>query len=314
MATKTVAGIDLGGTHVRAAMVTAEGAIENKVKHSTPEQADDLLDSLVDAVRETAGTEVAAVGVASAGLVDVTGSTVLRSPNLEVVSGMNLREILSERLGCPVRVVNDGSAAALGEGWIGAGRNMSRFLLLTLGTGVGGGVVHNGDLLDVPAEFGHMSIDPEGPLCGCGMRGCLEAFASATAIADRVVQKVTEGRESLIKQCCEGNLYRITAQRVYETALEGDILCRGVLKEAGERLGIGVANLVNIFGPEAVIMSGGLLGAWDFIEPEVEARLRRFAFPELSREVRLLRSDFPDDAGLLGAARIAWQLVTNGEN
>jgi len=303
-----VVGVDLGGTNLRAARVDASGEILKKLKTATPETPEELLEALEGLIREAADGAPDAAVVASAGLVDEAGEAVLRSPNLAAVEGLPLRSKLSEALGAPVRLLNDASAAALGEAWKGAGRDLRRFVLLTLGTGVGGGVIHDGRLLDIPAELGHIAIDPAGPLCGCGMRGCLETFASATAIVDRVVRELSEGRESLVRDCCEGNFYRVTARMIYETALEGDILCRKVLREAGERLGVGVANLVNVFGPEAVLLGGGLLGAWDFLVPGVEARLRKAAFPELTQGVEIRRAAFADEAGLLGAGRLALDL------
>jgi len=308
-----VVGIDLGGTNLRAASVTSEGEILKMVKKDTPSAPDELEECLIDSVRQVCQKGTGAAVLASAGLIDPEGVSVLTSPNLKAVTGRPLGRILAQKLDMPVRLVNDASAAALGESWLGAGRPFKDIVMLTLGTGVGGGVVIDGKLLDIPAEIGHISLDPGGPLCQCGMRGCLETYASATAIAERAIREVSGGRESMIRNCCGGNYYRITAELVYENAMEGDYLAREILKEAGQRLGTGVAGLVNIFGPEAVIFGGGMGGAWDFLGREVEEVVGRLAFPDLARRVKLLPARFSDEAGILGAAKLALDMLESNQ-
>jgi len=301
-----VIGIDLGGTNVRAAAVTEDGQIVSKLKKPTPKTAADLKVLLLEIVDSLSGGQAAALTLASAGVVDARDGKVQASPNLEAVVGQPLKNFIQEAAALPVSIVNDAAAAALGEKWLGAGRPFDDFLLLTLGTGIGGGVIHRGNLLDVAAEFGHMSIDKKGPLCHCGRHGCLEAYASATAVVDRAVQELNDERESLVRGCCDGNYYKVTSEIIYDTALDGDIMCREILKDAGSNLGVGVANLVNIFSPQAVIFSGGLLGAWNFIYPEVASKVSKLSFQPLSSELKILRSELSGDAGVLGAARLAF--------
>ncbi|HEB74952.1 MAG TPA: ROK family protein, partial [Nitrospirae bacterium] len=188
----------------------------------------------------------------------------------------------------------------------GAGREFDSFVLFTLGTGIGGGVVHGGRLLDVAAELGHMSIVAGGVRCLCGNNGCLESYASARAMTARVVESIEGGAESLLKECCEGNVYKISPEDIYNYALDGDNLARETLKTAGRHLGVGIANAINIFSPEAVILAGGLTGAWNiYIETAIKEASKR-AFPELFGAARILPSLLKDDAGAIGAARLAF--------
>ena len=301
-----VVGIDLGGTNLRAAAVTGDGRIVSKLKEPTPKTMADLKVLLLGVVDSLSGGKAAAVTLALAGVVDGRGGKVSVSPNLEAVVGQPLKSFLEDATSLPVNLVNDAAAAALGEKWLGAGRPFDDFLILTLGTGIGGGVIHQGKLLDIAAEFGHMSIDMKGPRCHCGRHGCLEAYASATAVVDRAVRELGDERESLIRNCCDGNYYKVTAEIIYNTALDGDIMCREILKDAGANLGVGVANLVNIFSPQAVIFGGGMLGAWNFISPEVISKVSKLVFQPLSSNLKILRSELSGDAGVLGAARLAF--------
>lgn len=305
-------GIDLGGTNVRAALIDEAGHILARNREETPREAALLQETIVRMVAEISEGRAQAVVLAAAGLVDPRTRRILRSPNLEAIVDLPVVEALTQKLSIPVGLVNDAAAAALGEKWKGAGQPFNDFVLLTLGTGIGGGVVHKGRLLDIAAELGHMSINAEGPACQCGRRGCLESYASATAIVDRAVKELVSGRDSLARACCDGNYYKVTAEIIFKTAMEGDLLCREIIKDAAFHLGSGVANLVNIFSPEAVIFSGGLLGAWQFIKPEVQTRVTRLAFKPLDRDLKLLPSTLGDDAGVLGAARLALDLMAEG--
>lgn len=305
-----VIGIDLGGTHMRASLVNSAGEILASEKDKTPKTPDALLARLQDMTEAVSKEKPAAIGLATAGLVDGKSGVILVSPNMEAAVGQPICATLAERFSVPVAICNDASAAALGEKWMGAGREFDNFILLTLGTGIGGGVVHNGRVLDIAAELGHMTIDLNGRRCSCGMYGCLEAYASASAIVQRATHEMSEGRESMIKERCDGNFYKVTASVIYDLALEGDILSREVLKDAGSYLGIGIASLVNIFSPQAVIIGGGVRGAWNFIYPEIKARVSKISFAPLVADLKILPSELSDTAGVLGAARIALDLLS----
>ncbi len=297
-------GADIGGTNLRVALVDGDGSIVERYKASSTDA--DVFDSFVSAVGRLYSGEVAGIGIGVAGVIDRDKGVVKRSPNLPSVEGVGFADAIRKRFPVPVCIENDANAAALGEKWRGAGREFDSFVLFTLGTGIGGGVVHGGRLLDVAAELGHMSIVAGGVRCLCGNNGCLESYASARAMTARVVESIEGGAESLLKECCEGNVYKISPEDIYNYALDGDNLARETLKTAGRHLGVGIANAINIFSPEAVILAGGLTGAWNiYIETAIKEASKR-AFPELFGAARILPSQLKDDAGAIGAARLAF--------
>ncbi len=299
-------GIDLGGTNLRIALVSREGELIRKIKEPTPE-------TLLESVRERTGTlisdEVAGIGLGIAGLIGRAERRVLISPNLHAVEKIDLVGGLEEKFGLPVVLENDANAAAAGEQWVGAGRGLSSFVLLTLGTGIGGGIVHGGELLGIAAEIGHMSIVGDGEKCGCGNYGCLELYASAKAILARASAALESGRESVLRSYCGGNFYKLTTEDIHRAAFDGDGLARELLKNAGRHLGIGIANIVNLMSPEAVILTGGLTGAWDLYVQEAIKEASRRALRELFDDVRIVPSTLKDDAGIVGAAGLVFRSV-----
>lgn len=297
-------GVDIGGTNLRAALVSEKGEIVKRLKEPSGADVPATLKAAVEALMDR---NVVGVGLGVAGLVDREGLRVVTSPNLQALSGHSFRDLDP---GVPVVMENDASAAAFGEKWLGAGRDIDNFVLLTLGTGIGGGVVHNGRLLRISSEIGHMSIVSEGVRCPCGNNGCLEDYASARAIIGDAVAALQQGKQSMLKDCCQGNMYKITPEEVYRTAFEGDPLSREILKKAGRYLGVGISNVINIFSPEAVVLTGGLIGAWDIYVAEAVSEAGRRAFKGLFENVRILKSALgPEDGGVLGAAG----LVLHGE-
>ncbi len=299
--TKAIAA-DIGGTNLRVALVGSDGRVLEKRKRSSHEG--DLTDNLIELVSELIDDGVAGIGIAVAGVVDRKNRTVIHSPNLEEAEGKDFVNALERRFSLPVYIENDANAAALGEHWAGAGKDIESFVMLTLGTGIGGAVVHRGRLLDMAAELGHITVEADGIRCLCGNNGCLESYASARAMVTRVVEALEEGEESLLRQCCEGNIYKITSEDIYNYALEGDGLARETLKTAGRYLGVGIASLVNIFSPEAVIIGGGLIGAWNILVEEAKREAQKRAFESLIKDVEFLPASLGDDAGLVGAASI----------
>ncbi|VAX26588.1 Glucokinase [hydrothermal vent metagenome] len=298
---KYAIGADIGGTNLRVALVDREGEIVERVKTSSTD-TDNVFDSLVSAIDRFCSDDVAGIGIGVAGVIEREKGIVKRSPNLPSVEGVGFIDGIRQRFSLPVYIENDANAAALGERWAGAGRKFKSFVLFTLGTGIGGGVIYDGHLLDIAAELGHISIEAEGVRCPCGNNGCLESYASARAMTGRAVESIESGTESLMKGCCEGNVYKISPEDIYSYALEGDNLARETLKTAGRYLGVGIASAINIFSPEAVILTGGLIGAWNiYVETAIKEASKR-AFPELYGSTKILPSLLKDDAGVIGAA------------
>lgn len=295
-------GIDLGGTNLRVALVSEEGEIINKVKVPSSER---LQEALFDAVASVISADVAAIGLGVAGLVDRERGVVTVSPNLTAIEGLPISEDLKQRFGLPVFIENDANVAALGEKWVGAGRDFSSLVLLTLGTGIGGGIIYEGRLMRVPAEVGHMSIIANGVKCSCGNYGCLESYASARAMLGYAITALEHPTESILREFHQGNIYKLTPEDIYKAALEGDNLSRDVLRETGRYLGVGIANIVNAFSPEAVILAGGLLGAWNIYIKEAIKEASKRTFRQLFNNVKILPSTLGDNAGLVGSAHLA---------
>ena len=307
MAKKYVVGVDIGGTNIRSALVNLDGKIVSKAKNATGKDPLSVLHKQLDSVYAPYAKEVIGIGIAVAGLVDRGTGTVIRSPNIPKLNGVSLSSEVKKKYKACVAVENDANAAACGEKCAGAGKDFKDFVMITLGTGIGGGVVLNNRLLPIAAEIGHMSINVEGPQCPCGNVGCLELYASATAIVGNAVAEIEKGKGSILKDAYNGNFYKITAEDIYKAALEGDPLARNVLREAGKGLGVGIASLINIFGPEAIILTGGLIGAWNiFIDSAIKEASKR-AMKELYNRVQIIPSSLGDDAGIAGAAGLIFE-------
>ena len=296
-------GIDLGGTNVRAALVAPDGEVLRKLKEPTTDKVMDTLSSMVEGLMEDG---VAGVGIGAAGLIDKGAKSVILAPNIPAISGRSFDGLIK---GLPIFIENDANAAALGERWLGAGREFESFALMTLGTGIGGGFIHRGRLLNVAAEVGHMSVEQGGRKCPCGGNGCLEMYASARAITDAVTKAIESGGQSILKESSKGNIYKLTPEDIFKAAFEGDNLAREAMREAGRYLGVGIANLINIMSPKAVILAGGLTGAWDIYIKEAIKEAQKRAFKSLFEAATIAQASLGDDAGILGAA----YLVFHGE-
>ncbi len=230
MGKKFAIGIDLGGTNMRVGLISQGGSIVKKIKEPI---SGAILDSLLKAINHLINDQIIGIGIGIAGLVNREDNRVLISPNLKVAEQVNFVEEIRAKFNVPVIIENDANAAAFGEMWIGAGKDLKDFFLFTLGTGIGGGYVYERRLMNISSEVGHMTISVDGVKCNCGNYGCLEMFASATAILTKAISLLEEGRESILKEICNGNFYKLTAEDIYKAALDGDLLSREILKNAG---------------------------------------------------------------------------------
>lgn len=308
MSKRLAIGVDLGGTNLRVALVTKDGEIIRKVKEPV---SGGVIDLTIRLTKVFVNEEIAGIGLGVAGLIDRESSKVLTSPNLPAVEGVSLVNSIKEKFRVPVFIENDANAAAFGEKWIGIGKEFSSFVLFTLGTGIGGGIIHDKKLLKVAAEIGHITIHADGEKCHCGNSGCLESYASARALLSNVISALESGRESILKGLFNGNFYKLTAEDIYRTALDGDILAREMLKDAGKNLGIGIANIINVMSPEAIVLAGGLTGAWDIYIQEAIKEASRRSFKELFNKVKIIPSLLGDDAGVIGSAGIVFENMIN---
>lgn len=256
------------------------------------------------------GATIQAVSVVVPGSVHAETGVIVNAPNIPSLPGLKLGAALETDLGRCVLLENDANAAAVGEMWQGAARGCRTIICLTLGTGVGSGIILDGELwrgIDGTAgEIGHTSVDPFGGVqCKCGNIGCLEVCASATAVVRMARHELEQNRESKLKSVFPDDL---TAEEVYRVAAEGDELALRIFRQVGVYLGVAMAGLVNIFNPEVIVVGGGLSAAWEFFGEFAQHEVLRRAFPVPARRCQIVRAQCGDDAGLLGAARLVFEV------
>jgi len=311
-----VLAIDIGGTKFVAAVVSTAGEIISRQYELTladegPEAVvGRLLESIKDLVRNATPTSVpSAIAIACAGAIDSTAGTVTSSPNLPGWHDVPLREMVREATGIRTILLNDASAAALGEHAFGAGRGVSNLIYITVSTGIGGGIVIGGKLYEgacgAAGEIGHTTIDVNGPHCSCGNVGCLEMLASGKAIAREAQRLISGGARSCILELAEGELQNVTAQTVSAAAQRGDATAKAVVAKAAAYLGVGLVNLVNIFNPEMIIVGGGVAKMGDSLLDGARRVVAERAFQLPARAVRIVPSELGDNAGILGAVAFA---------
>jgi glucokinase len=313
-----ILGIDIGGTNLVVGSVAEDGSVLHAMG-TEPTHAEAGATAVVDRIvalaeraiartrREVPGARIAGVGVGAPGPLDTKSGIVLLTPNLGWVN-MPLRQIIHDRLGLPAALDNDANCAVLGEWWVGAARGARHAIGITIGTGIGGGLVLDGKLYhgasDVAGEIGHTTIDTEGRRCKCGNYGCLEAYASGPNIAMRAIEAVEAGAESSLSRLVGGDLKKITAQTVYEAAREGDELALEVVNDTAKFLGAGIANLLNIFNPEVVVVCGGVTLAGDHLFVPLRREVARRAFKPAVQACRIVPGELLNTAGVYGAARV----------
>ncbi len=312
-----VIGIDLGGTKVSTALVDSTGKIiahdyrETRAVEGLQAVVGRMLDGarMVMAQAGMERSQVAAVGVGAPGPLDIEAGVVVAPPNLPGWDHVPLKQLIENGLGITAFLENDANAAALGEHRFGAGRGTEHMIYVTVSTGIGGGLILNGRLYHgasgMAGEIGHITVVPYGPLCGCGNRGCLEALASGTAIARQARERVARGVPTLISDLAEGDPEHITAKLVAEAASQGDVEAQEIIAEAMNYLGIGMANLVNLFNPQLIVIGGGLTSIGESLLGPVRRAVNQRAFREQAQAVRVVRAGLGSNVGVLGAAAVA---------
>ncbi len=308
--------IDLGGTQFRVAAVAPDGQIIERAAYPTPSDAEpavliaELAQRTVEMIPSLADLPIVGLGVAAPGPLDPGAGIVFQAPNLPRWRNVPLAAQLGEATGLHVVLGNDANLAALAEARCGAGRGAEHLVYLTVSTGIGSGMITHGRMLfgvrGAAAEAGHMTISLDGPLCGCGNRGCLEAYASGSAMARRAAEAIAAGRPTIL-----ADRYGVEAIDIAAAAAEGDELAREIIAEAGHALGIGVRNLLHLFNPSVVVIGGGVsrIGAplWD---PMWEV-VNQDRMEEYRRGLQILPAALGDDPGLIGAGLLTHELLTD---
>jgi glucokinase len=290
-------GVDLGGTNLRAAAIDDHGKMLDKISGETPLKSgrDAVIAELVQSISTLRGRcqgTLAGVGVGVPGFIIMDKGLIVGSNNLPEFENYPVRDEIERRLGAKVILENDANAAALGEKWMGTGRDVADLVLITLGTGIGGGIISNGHIVrghvGMAGEIGHMTVVPNGNPCGCGNSGCLEKHASATAIS-AMARLMGVGAD-------------MTSEDVYNAACGGDERAKAIFTSMGSALGIALATLVNIFNFPLYLLSGGPLPAWDLFGPPMLAEIRRRSFTFRNAKTRIEKAALGNEAGLYGAA------------
>ena len=319
-------GIDIGGTNLVVGLVPDGGGPPQglRVRATLPERGADAVVADVarmtrESVREVLGAghrdDILGVGVGSPGPVDRASGTVVESPNLGWVK-YPLRDRIQEMLDWPVVLDNDANCAAFGEWWVGAGRGTRSMVGVIIGTGIGGGIILDGQLVhgasDAAGELGHTTVAMAGRRCACGNYGCLEAYASGPNIAARAREGLEAGIPSVLTDLVEGDLSVITAETVYEAVVAGDRYASEVMTETARILGAGIASTINVLNPEAVVIMGGVTRAGPVLFDPLRIEIRRRAFTVAAEACRILPAALPETAGVVGAAGVGRAVLRGG--
>lgn len=305
-------GIDLGGTDTKYGLIDSNGRVVRSAKN--PTHSEEGYEAVLDRIARNAKDlmsghgKITAVGMGCPGPLDSRKGIVYETPNLPGWENVPVQAILESKLDMPVTLNNDANAAAFGEFWVGAGSHTESMILFTLGTGVGGGIVLDGELYDGPdttaGELGHMIINFDGPVCGCGNKGCIEAYASATAIRREVKEALEAGVETSI-EIPDGAEDDFGAKVVYDAAVKGDKFAIELYEKVGFYLGVAAGSIVNIFNPEMIAYGGGLSNAGNFIFEPLKRTMKEMAFKKPAERCIITQAKLGNDAGIIGAAGLA---------
>lgn len=310
-----VLACDLGGTNLRMAAIDREGNILYRTRRATPrsERAEEIVGAIVESANKCTENVkdlgiVAAIAIAAPATVNSEKGVILKAPNVPALDGFRIVAALENELNIKALLENDANAAAVGEYWLGASKGFANSICVTLGTGVGGGIIIDGKVLGgvdgTAGEIGHVGVEPFGAPCGCGSRGCVEQYSSATAIVRQTQELCSQYPKSELP-----HKIRLTSKDVYEAGLEGDELALEVFRRQGFYLGIALASLINILNPEVITIGGGAAAGWDLFMPHLQEQVEHRAWREPRLRAKFEKARLGDDAGILGAAKLAFDKI-----
>jgi len=314
-----ILAVDLGGSKILTAVVKSRGEILSSDESTTPatEGREVVIQSISDSAHSALGqasctiSEISAIGIGAPGISNPEAGILFTSPNLPGWRNVLLRDIIQNKLGIKAFLINDANAAALGEFYFGAARGVRNFIYITLSTGIGGGIVIDGKIyggaIGTAGEVGHMTINDKGPICNCGNRGCWETLASGTALAREAKHRIKEGARTSILKYVDGDSEKVTAQIIHSAAEQGDRLAKDLIARTGYYVGVGLANLINIFNPELIVIGGGLSNIGDMLLKPAFKTAGERAYKEAFQAVRFASAELGRNSGVLGAAAFALQ-------
>lgn len=315
-----IVGVDLGGTNIVVGLVPIEGGevlglrvlptdSHRGAKYVVDRIIEMVETSIAEVLQEQKSdrSEIAGVGIGSPGPLDRKAGMVINTPNLGW-RNFPLRDLIANAVNLPATLDNDANCATYGEWWLGAGRDVDTLVGLTIGTGIGGGIVLDGEIYhgvsDVAGEIGHMTIDSMGRRCNCGNYGCLEAYASGPAIALRAVEGIQAGVDTILTTMVAGQLDAITAATVYEGVVAGDEYATEIMRETARFLGAGIGTVINVLNPEMVVIAGGVTRAGEHLFGPLRSEVRRRAFRSAEERCSIVSGALPGTAGVIGAAAV----------
>lgn len=324
MSEKLILGVDIGGTKIAAAVVTDEGKVISRGYGSTSAQAGPqvVIDNIFATIDRTISSsnvvlsQLSGIGIAAAGIIDSKKGKVIFSPNLPGWHEVPLGDAVHQRFNVSTYLGNDASLAALGEWCFGVKKQVANLIYVTVSTGIGGGIICNGKpytgVLGAAGEIGHMTIDVNGPRCNCGNVGCWETLASGTALAREAVKHIEEGASTSIVEFAGGDLTRVDAKVVFEAAKQGDKLANQLIARLGYYLGVGLANLVNIFNPELILIGGGVAKMGNLLLAPAIKVVEERAFTTSATSVQIRPALLGDDSSILGAVAFVLDNLAEG--
>ncbi len=311
---KQIIGIDIGGTNIKFGIVSSTGKISNEFSLPTfseinPKKVLEQISLGINRIlKDKSLMQFEGIGIGIPGKVDAKKGTVTSAPNFAEWDRVNVKQLLSRKFKTRIELDNDANCAALGELHFGIGKKIKSFVMITLGTGVGGGIVVNGKLIRGESggagEIGHISIDYQGPLCKCGQRGCIEAYAGNNYIKQRTVQKLHEYSESIIIDLVQNDLNKIEPKIIFEASVNGDELANKILSDTGKYIGIGLASVINILDIKTFIIGGGISAAGSVLIDSIENSIKEHGIKEIVKDVKVYPAKLKNKAGILGAASL----------
>ncbi len=311
-------GVDLGGTKILTALADSKGKIlmskrkQTEANKGREKIINNIYITIDDVIKESGVNrkDIAQIGVGSPGPLNVNKGIIYENSNLPW-KDVPLVKLLQNKINIPVKIENDANAATLGEKYFGAGKNISNFIYITISTGIGGGIIINNRLLrgeiGNAGEIGHMTLKPDGPLCGCGNYGCFETLASGKAIARMGREAVIQNQSNLIKELCEGDIRKIGAELVARAAYRGDKMAKKIFNKAGVYLGIGFANLINLYEPRLILLGGGVTNSLDLFRKSMINSLEKRVLDKPYESVEICPAELGDDTGVKGALAVAME-------
>ncbi len=316
-----VLGVDLGGSKILSAVVNAKGEMLSSDRRTTPaaKGPDVVIQAILDSIKRAisqagiTAAQLAAICIGAPGLSNPETGVIFTSPHLPGWKDVPLKTIVEGETGIKTLLLNDTNAAALGELYFGAAKGARNFICVTLGTGIGGGIVIDGEIyagsLGTAGEIGHMAIDTNGRKCNCGNTGCWETLASGTALAREAKQRISDGAKTSILEYADGDVNKVNAETVHKAAQQGDTLAKELIAQLAYYIGVGLANLIHIFNPELIVIGGGLSNIGDMLlEPAYKLageRVNKTAFAS----VRFARAELGRNSGVIGAAAYAFREI-----